>query len=148
MKNFSKIKKLRAKVSCLCPLETSKRILLIGEQTEPVAHNYSFLTLPHPALRSFPRALSSFTVEAATGWWRRDGHWITVVIWYLKKKKINLFTLAVLGLLCCASSSLVVKSRSDSRVAVHLLLSLQWLLFWWSTGSRHTDFSSCSMRAH
>lgn len=74
MKNFSKIKKLRAKVSCLCPLETSKRILLIGEQTEPVAHNYSFLTLPHPALRSFPRALSSCTVEAATGWWRRDGH--------------------------------------------------------------------------
>ena len=30
--------------------------------------------------------------------------------------------LAVLGLLCCVGFSLVVKSRGDSRVAVHMLL--------------------------
>ena len=65
-----------------------------------------------------------------------------VFLLFFKNKFIYLF-LAALGFLCC--------TRAFSGCGYSLLrctgFSLRWLLLLWSTGSRLTDFSSCSTRA-
>ena len=60
-------------------------------------------------------------------------------------KKIIIYFLAALGLLCCAWASLVAASGGYSLLRC-AGFSLRWLLLLWSTGSRCVGFSSCSTR--
>ena len=71
---------------------------------------------------------------------------ISTTVEKLKDSYLFFFFLVALGLRCCAWAF------SSCGEGVYSSLwcagfSLQWLLLLWSTGSRHTGFSSCGMQA-
>ena len=66
----------------------------------------------------------------------------------LKNKFIYLFIYLWLRWILVATHglSLVAAGGGDSSLRC-VGFSLQWLLLWWSTGSRHAGFSKCGVRA-
>ena len=92
------------------------------------------------------------SIELLSGWilwytwleifWREANLFIFYFIVFINLFILFYLFLAALGLCCCTRAFSSCGERGLLFVVVRGF-SLRWLLLLWSTGSRHTGFSSC-----